>query len=205
MEDTAFEVVDPDANATDRLHVVSMAEAAKFCRDRPPMRGDYFRKMLRCEQEEHRGWMLRATVSGRWIRHTVTGEYVAVVGKVRDFIKTCARERLANDMPFKSDGDALAKLLAGTQQNNGIPSDTLHKWEKVGEPLNYRSRLNKSTPPPALQVLPRARTFFRIWSDPRSGFKCFACTGSAAPRRAALHRAALRRSALRRATLCSHR
>ena len=57
----SMEVVDPDPNAADRLHVVSLAAAAQFCNNRsPPLRPDYFRKMLRGEQDEHRGWMLRA-------------------------------------------------------------------------------------------------------------------------------------------------
>ena len=66
-----MEVVDPDFNAADRLHIVSLGEATQFCKDRsPPLRPDYFRKMLRGEHDEHRGWMLRATVSNRWLRHT---------------------------------------------------------------------------------------------------------------------------------------
>jgi hypothetical protein len=77
----SIEVVDPDPNAANRLHVVSIAGAAQFCKERPPLRADYFRKMLRGDCDEHRGWMLRSTVAGRWLRHTVTGEYVPVVGK----------------------------------------------------------------------------------------------------------------------------
>ena len=141
-----MEVVDPDPNAADRLHVVSLAAAAQFCNNRsPPLRPDYFRKMLRGEQDEHRGWMLRATVSNRWIRHTGTGEYVAVVGKVKDFIKNSARQRPVNDMPFKRDGNALTKLLAGTYYSDGKPSSILHDWEKVPEPHDVWSKLNESS------------------------------------------------------------
>ena len=140
-----MEVVDPDQNAADRLHVVTIAAVTQFCKGHsPPLRADYFRRMLRGEQDEHRGWMLRATVSNRWIRHTCTGEYVAVVGKVTDFIKNYAQKRPANDMPFLPDGNALAKLLADTYTSDGKPSNNLHDWEKVSEPHDVWSKLNKS-------------------------------------------------------------
>ena len=141
----SMEVVDPDQNAADRLHVVTIAAVTQFCKGHsPPLRADYFRRMLRGEQDEHRGWMLRATVSNRWIRHTCTGEYVAVVGKVTDFIKNYAQKRPANDMPFLPDGNALAKLLADTYTSDGKPSNNLHDWEKVSEPHDVWSKLNKS-------------------------------------------------------------
>ena len=34
--------------------------------------------------------MLRETVADRWIRHSTTGEYVPIVGKITDFIKNVA-------------------------------------------------------------------------------------------------------------------
>mgnify|MGYP006151299931 CR=1 FL=1 len=150
-----MEVVDPNPDAADRLHVVSIAGSAQFCKERQGLRGDYFRKMLRGEQDEHKGWMLRTTVSGRWIRHIATGEHVAVVGKVKEFIKKVARNRPAGDMPFKDDGDALAKLLAGTFTSHGNLSNILDKWEKVPEPYDVISRFNTSTSiPDSASTLP---------------------------------------------------
>ena len=152
-----IEVVDPDPNAAMRLHVVSIASAAQFCKERPPLRADYFRKMLRGDCDEHRGWMLRATVAGRWLRHIVTGEYVPVVGKVPHFIKTVVRNRPANDMPFHAESNALVKLLAGTYSNHGEQSNILHGWEKVAEPFDVVAKLNPSpttTSPPTAPFLP---------------------------------------------------
>ena len=142
-----MEVVDPDPNVPVRLHAVSISgSAARFCKERHELCGDsYFRKMLRGEQDEHKlGWMLRTTVSGRWIKHVATGEYVAVVGKVKDFVKNVARKRPAGN-PFLDDGNALAKLLAGTYSSHGNPSNILDKWEKVPEPFDVMSKLNKSS------------------------------------------------------------
>ena len=109
-----LEVVDPDPNATDRLHRVSISAAKAFCELRPDrkLRADYFRKMLRGGSDEHQGWMRRDIVAGRWIRHRATGEYVAIIGKITSFIKNVCQKRPSNDMPFHPNGNELAKLLA---------------------------------------------------------------------------------------------
>ena len=72
---------------------------------------------------EHKGWQVLEKV--RWLQHMKTGEYVPVVGKVKNFLKYAWQR---DDMPFSE--REFQQLLAGTLKTKCLQDerDTYKEW-----------------------------------------------------------------------------